>query len=63
MPEPIVKKWHMPGLGEIHDADHTHIIYCTTDYGEFDVAFKVDNELAQRLCDLLNASELNSHSG
>lgn len=48
----------MPGLGEIHDADHTHIIYCTTESAKDDGDSEfLDNALAQRLCDLLNASE------
>ena len=43
----MVDEWHAPGLGEVHNEDHTKIIYCET-------AGVVDDELAHKICDLLN---------
>lgn len=40
--------WHAPGLGEVHNADHSQMIFCTN--GD-DIA---DDDLAQRVCQALS---------
>ena len=42
-------KWYKPGLGEVHNEDHSQMIYCE------DADGIVDNELAERVCELLNS--------
>ena len=42
-------KWHNPGLGEVHNEDHSQMIYCETADGI------VDDGLAKWVCDLLNS--------
>lgn len=44
--------WHAPGLGEVHNADHTKLIYCSKVIKDADE--RVDDELAARVCELLN---------
>ena len=41
-------EWHMSGLGEIHNSDHSQMIYCEN---AEDI---IDNTIAQKVCDLLN---------
>lgn len=41
--------WHAPGLGEVHNADHTAMIYCEDGDGV------VNDELAQRVVAALAA--------
>lgn len=41
-------KWHNPGLGEVHNEDHSQMIYCE------DADGVVDDDLAERVCNLLN---------
>lgn len=42
-------KWHNPGLGEVHNEDHSQMIYCENADGI------VDDGLAKEVCDLLNS--------
>ena len=42
-------KWHNPGLGEVHNEDHSQMIYCE------DADGIVDDVLAERICNLLNS--------
>lgn len=42
-------KWHNPGLGEVHNEDHSQMIYCE------DADGIVDDGLAKGVCDLLNS--------
>ena len=42
-------EWHKPGLGEVHNEDHSQMIYCE------DADGIVDNELAEMVCELLNS--------
>lgn len=42
-------KWHNPGLGEVHNEDHSQMIYCE------DVDGIVDDVLAKEVCDMLNS--------
>jgi hypothetical protein len=45
--------WHAPGLGEVHNRDHSLIIYCSRQDGDFEIA---DDALAERVCAALSAS-------
>ena len=42
-------KWYKPGLGEVHNEDHSQMIYCE------DVDGIVDDVLAKEVCDMLNS--------
>ena len=44
-----MNKWHAPGIGEVHNADHTQMIYCT------DGEQVADDALAGRVCRALLA--------
>ena len=41
--------WHAPGIGEVHNADHSSQLYCETNY-------VVDDALAKFVCAKLNAT-------
>lgn len=48
-----MKKYHAPGLGEVHSSDHSTIIFCESNI-ESETGRTVDDELANKICDLLN---------
>jgi hypothetical protein len=50
--------WHAPGIGEVHNADHSQMIYCCkrSDDPERDGADEIiDDALARRVCAALSA--------
>lgn len=58
-PEPAqTEGWHAPGIGEVHNRDHSSMIYCSKSDGDFEIA---DDVLAKRVCAALK-SENPSHS-
>ena len=50
-------KWHAPGMGEVHSEDHRFIIDCQRDDDDDSPEYLADDELAQRVCDALNAMQ------
>jgi hypothetical protein len=53
-PEQPAQKFHAPGLGEVHDADHKHDIWCGT-YEDGEGNALADDQLAKWVCFALNA--------
>lgn len=44
----VGEEWHSPGLGEVHNQDHTKMIFCETGDGV------IDEGLAIKVCEALN---------
>jgi hypothetical protein len=55
--EAPTNSWHAPGLGEVHNDDHSQMIYCT------DGDDIVDDKLANRVRDALNAAAAAKNGG
>lgn len=53
--EAVQVAWHSPGLGEVHSADHTSVIYCTLNDIESGEE-RANNELATYVCNALNVT-------
>lgn len=54
MEKAFVKEWHAPGLGEVHNKDHSKMIFCAKDFNGEEI---IDDELAKRICAALNREE------